>query len=397
MSNTTGPKSLITESRTIPASFTIGFLGAGQLAKMSAIEAYRLGIQVAAYTDRNNHEPMHFISPKVSTGSFNDVEAMTEFAQQCDVLSLENEFIDSKVLKQVQENSGTPIYPSPERFAKIENKLIEKQSFENAGIPVTPYKQINGEADLKDFGHQHGWPFVLKSSKGGYDGYGNATVSNVGEAVEMFSKLGGSDGHDIIAEAYIDFTHELAVQVAYNGREYAVYECCETVQSNHICVAVITPARVPDSIKKLAQKRALEAMKVIATRGIVAFEFFYTSTGQVLLNESAPRPHNSGHYSIEGCITSQFENHVRAVLGLDLGSTELSQAACVMINLLGTQNRKAQIEYSDELLSKPNGHLHMYGKIQSKIGRKMGHYTLLGDDIDSVYARAIEITQDLEI
>ena len=291
MSNTTGPKSLITESRTIPASFTIGFLGAGQLAKMSAIEAYRLGIQVAAYTDRKNHEPMHFISPKVSTGSFNDVEAMTKFAQQCDVLSLENEFIDSKVLKQVQEISGTPIYPSPERFAKIENKLIEKQSFENAGIPVTPYKQINGEADLKDFGHQHGWPFVLKSSKGGYDGYGNATVSNVGAAMEMFSKLGGSDGHDIIAEAYIDFTHELAVQVAYNGREYAVYECCETVQSNHICVAVITPARVPDSIKKLAQKRALEAMKVIATRGIVAFEFFYTSTGQVLLNESAPRPH----------------------------------------------------------------------------------------------------------
>ena len=111
---------------------------------MSAIEAYRLGIQVAAYTDRNNHEPMHFISPKVTTGSFSDVEAMTEFARQCDVLSLENEFIDSKVLKQVQENSGTPIYPSPDGFAKIENKIIEKQSFENAGIPVTPYKQING-------------------------------------------------------------------------------------------------------------------------------------------------------------------------------------------------------------------------------------------------------------
>ena len=397
MSNTTGPKNLITESRTIPASFTIGFLGAGQLAKMSAIEAYKLGIQVAAYTDRINHEPMHFISPKVSTGSFNDVEAMTEFAQQCDVISLENEFIDSKVLQQVQENSGTPIYPSPEGFAKIENKLIEKQSFENAGIPVTPYKQINGEADLKDFGQQHGWPFVLKSSKGGYDGYGNATVSNLGEAVEMFSKLGGSDGHDILAEAFIDFTHELAVQVAHNGRKYSVYECGETVQSNHICVAVVTPARVPDSIKKLAQKRALEAMKILDTRGIVAFEFFYTSTGQVLLNESAPRPHNSGHYSIEGCKTSQFENHVRAVLGLDLGSTELNQTACVMINLLGTQNRKAQIEYSDKLLSEPNGHLHMYGKIQSKIGRKMGHYTLLGDDIDNVYARAIEITQDLEI
>ena len=397
MTHPIGPKNLITESRTIPASFTIGFLGAGQLAKMSAIEAHRLGIQVAAYTDRKNHEPMHFISPNVTTGSFSDVEAMTEFARQCDVLSLENEFIDSKVLKQVQENSGTPIYPSPDSFAKIENKIIEKQSFENAGIPVTPYKQINGEGDLKDFGYQYGWPFVLKSSKGGYDGYGNATVSNLGEAAEMFAKLGGSDGHDILAEAFINFTHELAVQVAHNGREYSVYECCETLQSNHICVAVVTPARVPDSIKKLAQKRALEAMKVLATRGIVAFEFFYTSTGEVLLNESAPRPHNSGHYSIEGCITSQFENHVRAVLGLDLGSSELTQTACVMINLLGTQNRKAQIECSDELLSEPNGHLHMYGKIQSKIGRKMGHYTLLGNDIEGVYARAIEITQSLEI
>jgi len=397
MTHPIGPKNLITESRTIPASFTIGFLGAGQLAKMSAIEAHRLGIQVAAYTDRKNHEPMHFISPNVTTGSFSDVEAMTEFARQCDVLSLENEFIDSKVLKQVQENSGTPVYPSPDSFAKIENKIIEKQSFENAGIPVTPHKQINGEGDLKDFGYQYGWPFVLKSSKGGYDGYGNATVSNLGEAAEMFAKLGGSDGHDILAEAFINFTHELAVQVAHNGREYSVYECCETLQSNHICVAVVTPARVPDSIKKLAQKRALEAMKVLATRGIVAFEFFYTSTGEVLLNESAPRPHNSGHYSIEGCITSQFENHVRAVLGLDLGSSELTQTACVMINLLGTQNRKAQIECSDELLSEPNGHLHMYGKIQSKIGRKMGHYTLLGNDIEGVYARAIEITQSLEI
>lgn len=397
MTDTKRSKSLITESQTIPASFTIGFLGAGQLAKMSAIEAYRLGIQVAAYTDRNSHEPMHYMSPKVTTGSFDDVEAMTEFAQKCDVLTLENEFIDSSVLHQVQLKSGTPIYPSPDGFAKIENKIVEKQSFEEAGIPVTPYKQIHGHEDLKDFGHQYGWPFVLKSSKGGYDGYGNATVSDLSDAVDMFTKLGGQNGHHILAEAFIDFSHELAVQVAHNGREYSVYECCETVQSNHICVAVVTPARVPDSIKKLAQNRALQAMKVLDTRGIVAFEFFYTSTGDVLLNESAPRPHNSGHYSIEGCVTSQFENHIRAVLGLDLGSTELTHPACVMINLLGTQNRTAQVEFNEHLLSEPNGHLHMYGKVQSKIGRKMGHYTLLGNDSNSVYERAIHLTQSIQI
>ncbi len=397
MTDTKRSKSLITESQTIPASFTIGFLGAGQLAKMSAIEAYRLGIQVAAYTDRNSHEPMHYMSPKVTTGSFDDVEAMTEFAQKCDVLTLENEFIDSSVLHQVQLKSGTPIYPSPDGFAKIENKIVEKQSFEEAGIPVTPYKQIHGHEDLKDFGHQYGWPFVLKSSKGGYDGYGNATVSDLSDAVDMFTKLGGQNGHHILAEAFIDFSHELAVQVAHNGREYSVYECCETVQSNHICVAVVTPARVPDSIKKLAQNRALQAMKVLDTRGIVAFEFFYTSTGDVLLNESAPRPHNSGHYSIEGCVTSQLENHIRAVLGLDLGSTELTHPACVMINLLGTQNRNAQVEFNEHLLSEPNGHLHMYGKVQSKIGRKMGHYTLLGNDSNSVYERAIHLTQSIQI
>ncbi len=397
MTDIKGFKSLITESHTIPSSFTIGFLGAGQLAKMSAIEAYRLGIQVASYTDRSSHEPMHYLSPMVTTGSFEDVKAMTEFAQRCDVLTLENEFIESSVLKQVQINSGTPIYPSPEGFAKIENKIVEKQSFEEAGIPVTPYKQIQGREDLKDFGRQYGWPFVLKSSKGGYDGYGNATVSDLNEAADMFTKLGGQNGHDILAEAFIDFSHELAVQVAHNGREYSVYECCETVQSKHICVAVLTPARVPDSIKKLAQKHALQAMEALGTRGIVAFEFFYTPNGDVLLNESAPRPHNSGHYSIEGCVTSQFENHIRAVLGLGLGSTELTHPASVMINLLGTQNRTAQVEFSEALLSEPNGHLHMYGKVQSKIGRKMGHFTLLGNDSDCVYRRAMNLTESVQI
>ena len=213
----------------------------------------------------------------------------------------------------------------------------------------------------------------------------------------MFTKLGGQNGHDILAEAFIDFSHELAVQVAHNGRDYAVYECCETVQKNHICVAVVTPARVPDSIKKLAQKRALQAMEVLGTRGIVAFEFFYTPNGDVLLNESAPRPHNSGHYSIEGCVTSQFENHIRAVLGLDLGSTELTHPSSVMINLLGTQNRTARVEFSEALLSEPNGHLHMYGKIQSKIGRKMGHFTLLGNNSTSVYERAMRLTESVQI
>lgn len=381
----------------LKADFTIGFLGAGQLARMSALQAFRFGIQVAVFSDRAENEPVQFMTPKSYSGSFDDVDALVRFASSCDVVTLENEFIRSEVLKEVRDQSGTPMFPSPESFALIENKRIEKETFENAGIPVTPYGVVGNRVQLEEFGNDHGWPYLLKSSKGGYDGYGNKTVKTIDDALKAFDALGGNKGREIIAEAFVDFTHELAVQVARNETGIVVYPCCETVQENHICVAVKSPAPVSEAIQKKAQELAIAATEAIDGKGIYAFEFFLTSTGDLLLNESAPRPHNSGHYTIEGCVTSQFENHVRAVCGLPLGSADTTKPAAVMINLLGTDNREAVIENAEKAIEQKNGHLHSYGKLQSKTGRKMAHYTLLGDDTEQTYELAKSLTKPIRI
>lgn len=381
----------------LSANFKLGFLGAGQLARMSGLQAFRYGIQVGVFSDRPENEPVQFMTPHSHTGSFDSVEDLVAFAKTCNVLTLENEFISSEVLKEVHEHSGTPIYPSPQSFALIENKLIEKQTFEEAGIPVTPYALVDSQKELRAFGDIHGWPYMLKSSKGGYDGYGNETVQDIDEAVVAYENLGGNSDRDILAEAFVDFTKELAVQVARNETGHVVYPCCETVQENHICVAVKSPAPVDQSIQSKAQELAVKATEAIKGKGIFAFEFFLKENGELILNESAPRPHNSGHYTIEGCVTSQFENHVRAVLGLPLGSAGLRSPAVSMINLLGTDEHDAQVDNAFEALKAAGGHLHIYGKLDSRPGRKMGHFTLLGDDVEETYNKAQRLTKEIFI
>lgn len=381
----------------LSSKYRIGFLGAGQLARMSSLQAFRYGIQIGVFSDRDENEPVQFMTPFSQSGSYHSVDDLTKFANTCDALTLENEFIPSDILKEVQQQSGTPIYPSPESFALIENKLIEKQTFEKAGIPVTPYALVDNEEELEVFGDEHGWPYMLKSSKGGYDGYGNETVTNLDEAVMAFENLGGHSGRDILAESFVDFTKELAVQVARNETGHVIYPCCETVQRDHICVAVLSPAPVDDAIQKRAQELALRATEAIDGKGLFAYEFFLKDDGKLLLNESAPRPHNSGHYTIEGCVTSQFENHVRAVMGLPLGSTNLRSKTVAMINLLGDMKRDARVDNALEALKATDGHLHMYGKLDSRPGRKMGHYTLLGNDLEETYKNAQRLTQEVQI
>jgi 5-(carboxyamino)imidazole ribonucleotide synthase len=381
----------------LSANFRLGFLGAGQLARMSALQAFRYGLQIGAFSNRSETEPLELLTPHSAAGSFESVENLTKFAKTCDVLTLENEFIDSEILAEVQNDSGTPIYPSPKSFSLIENKLIEKQTFENAGIPVTPYAPINNTDDINHFAREYGFPFVLKSSKGGYDGYGNETVADLSEARTAFKNLGGEKGHHILAEAFVDFTKELAVQVARNNTGHVVYPCCETVQKEHICVAVQSPAPIDQEIRKKAQELAVKATEAIDGIGIFAYEFFLIPDGGLVLNESAPRPHNSGHYTIEGCITSQFENHVRAVAGLPLGSPLLRKPAVVMINLLGERDQKARVLDADEALKAADGHLHIYGKLESRTGRKMGHFTLLGEELEQTYKTAQKLAGEIRI
>ena len=355
---------------------------------MSALQAFRFGLDVAVYATSSSTEPVEMMTPMVSRGNLNDADSLTEFARGCDVITLENEFVDANILREVQMRSGTPIYPSPDSFALIGDKLSEKRTFEAAGIPVAPFEFIPRPADLEKFGEKHGWPYVLKSSKGGYDGYGNATVNEIDNAVDAWSQLGGSDGREVIAEAFVPFTMELAVMVARNHTGTVVYPCVESIQKGHICKEIIVPARIPEALQTQTQELAVAAVEAIDGIGVFGFEFFLTHDNQILINESAPRPHNSGHYSIEACTTSQFENHVRAVCGLPLGPADLKFPAAVMINLLGTQNGPAIVSPVQEALSFKNAHLHIYGKINSRIGRKMGHLTLLGDKSESLLVNA---------
>ncbi len=381
----------------IPASFKLGFLGAGQLARMSALEAFKLGIQVVSYGSSHGMEPLNLVTPFQFTGSFDDEEKLIQFAKSCDLVTLENEFLDSELLKRVRDKSGTPMYPSPESFRLIESKLIEKETFSEAGIPVAPFGIVSNKEEMADFGEKHGWPYLLKSSKGGYDGYGNEIVKNIDEALNGFDKLGGNAGHDILAEAFIPFDRELAVSVARNDKGTVVFPCVETIQINHICRKVLAPAPIDKDILEKAQKMAIAATQAIDGKGVFAFEFFLTKDGQLLLNESAPRPHNSAHYSMEACSLSQFALHVRAVLDLPLPQPVMTTKAAVMVNILGTQNRKAVTENVSGLLKETQGYMHIYGKESSKIGRKMGHFTLLGEDVQELLTIADKAVEKIKL
>ena len=396
----------------VSAQTTIGFLGAGQLARMSAAAVMRLGMRAAAYSGTCNWntldvsalsaggsvlQPLEWMTPLQFPGDFDDEEALIRFAGMCDVVTLENEFLDGQLLARVEAKSGTNILPSPASFMKLESKWLEKETFRKAGIPVTPYKKITAEGDLESFAQVHGYPFVLKSSKGGYDGYGNKTVYTPGDHSRAFASLGGDAGHELIAEAFIPFHKELAVQIARNRTGTAVYPCCETIQKGHICKTVIAPAPVHRLIAEEACRLASSAVEAIDGIGLFAFEFFLTEDGRLYLNESAPRPHNSGHYTIEACITSQFENHIRAVMGLPLGPADMRVPAAVMENILGSRNGEAIVKVPDELWKTKEAHLHIYGKHSSRIGRKMGHLTILGDDLIETAQKAAGLADKISL
>lgn len=378
------------------SDFTLGLIGGGQLARMSAYQAFRFGIRLAIYAG-DPDEPGNYTTPFTHQGQANDWESLLAFARSCDVITLENEFIDADLLLRLRNESKTPIYPTPESFAKIADKRIEKETFAKAGIPVARWMVPSSNDELPELGLDLGYPYVMKSSKGGYDGYGNRTVHTLEEAHQAWEALGGSQGRAIIAEAFVPFRMELAVQVARNHTGIVVYPCCESIQKGHICSTIIVPARIDPDLQQQAQDMAVAACEAIDGIGLFAFEFFLTEQNELLLNESAPRPHNSGHYTIEACVSSQFENHIRAVLGLPLGSSLLRRPTAVMVNLLGKRNQPATAEHVDTLLETADAHLHLYGKLHSKIGRKMGHITLLGDNVEELLTSATHLANSIEL
>ena len=373
------------------ANTVLGILGSGQLSRMTALAAHDLGIKthVLCNEPEASTSPASQVSNYTTKSDFNNLHRILDFIDQCDYITLENEFIDQSILEAIEMAKPGKLYPSAETFKFIGDKITEKNTFANAGINVCPYKEVATKSDVLEFIKSYGLPVVLKSAKGGYDGYGNVTIKSEDMINEALVKLKGQK----LVEAFVPYKKEIAIMAARNDTGTVYYPIAETIQENHICHYVSVPSDITPAVEAKVKEFTEKALTAIKARGLYAFEFFVTHDDQVYLNESAPRPHNSGHYTMNACVTSQFHNHVRSVMGLPLGDTALTTKYSVMLNLLGTKSQITQLEPIDEFLKVKSGHLHLYGKTNSKPGRKMGHFTICGSNKDEIFSQAKKLKE----
>ncbi len=375
---------------------TVGILGGGQLARMSAQAASRLGLRVAVLENEEN-SPAGQISAYEFVGHWSDPEILGRFAEASDVITLENEFVDADILRRL-EATGKPVFPGALTLTLIQDKARQKHTMAGAGLPVPAFAAITTAEEVEKFAAEYGWPLILKARRNGYDGRGNFRLDSAADIEKGFQQL-GAPTRELMVEQFIPFVKELALMVT-RGRDgsTAVYPVVETVQKNHICHTVIAPAAVPHSAAEKAAEIGRKAIEAIDGVGIFGIELFLTANGQVLINELAPRPHNSGHYSIEACRTSQFENHLRAVLNLPLGSPELV-APAAMVNLLGKNNGALIAKGMEKALAVPGANIHLYGKREARPGRKLGHVTALapGGTAEDALKIALEAASYIEL
>lgn len=364
----------------------LGIIGGGQLARMTAVAALQLGSDVIVL-ERNDHSPAAQVATRCLVGDWNNPEALLKLASQVDVVSIENEFINTDALEAV-EKTGHTLFPGTATLRRIQDKLIQKQAMQKAGLATTRFCAVQTQQQVSDVARDFGFPFVLKARRNGYDGKGNYTVKSEADIPEAWKTLNG-DRNPLYVEAFCNYRAELAVIItrAQNG-EMAVYPVVETVQRDHICHIVRAPAAVSTKAEEKAHQMAKAAIEAIDGVGSFGIEMFVTADDDVLINELAPRVHNSGHYTIEGCTCSQFENHVRALFGWPLGSTAMVAPAAVMVNLLGSSQGSGAPVGMEKALQVPGTHIHIYGKAMSGRGRKMGHVTALGPDLAQAEAAA---------
>ena len=364
----------------------LGIIGGGQLAKMTAQAAAQLGCDTS-FIERQADCPASLVSSRGNIKDWSKLELLLEFAAAVDVVTLENEFVDASLLAQLEERAHR-VLPSADTMRLIQDKFVQKQTLIRAGLATTHVVALDNLEHLHAIAREWGFPFLIKSRHLSYDGKGNATISSAGEIEPSWQRLGGNAGRLIFAEQFCPFERELAVIVTRGlAGELATYPVVETVQRDHVCHHVVAPAQIPAQVSSRAEQLAQAA--VIAVNGVGTFgiEMFQMPSGEMLINELAPRVHNSGHYTIEACDCSQFENHVRAVLGWPLGSTRL-RAPAAMVNLLGHADAPGVATGLAEALKIPGAHVHMYGKSRAARGRKMGHITALGTNIAAALATA---------
>jgi len=365
----------------------IGIVGGGQLGKMMILEAKRLGFYVAVL-DPAPDCPAHSICDLHIVAGFDKPEGYFELAKNSDVITYEFEHINAGAL-EILEDEGHLIYPSVTSLKAIQNKFSQKTALEKNGIPVPRFGKVTGADEIREFGKKErfGYPLMLKAATGGYDGKGNAHIGDETDVENAFNQLGAGK-IELMVEEFVPFFMEISV-IACRGIDgkRVIYPVAENMHSNSILDTTIVPARISETVMTSAAGIADKVMEVFEGVGTFCIELFVEENGTVSVNEVAPRPHNSGHYTIEGCFANQFENHIRGIAGLPFGCVRLISPA-VMVNLLGEGDGEASLLGVEEAYADPNVHVHFYGKSKSKTGRKMGHITVVDEDIDGAISKA---------
>ncbi len=355
-------------TRQILPNSTIGVFGSGQLGRMFAIEARKMGYRVHTFSP-DSDTPTGHISDVETTASYDDLDAVRAFAKAVEVVTFEFENVPSATVEAAAD--FIDVYPKGEILHTTQNRHREKKFLSSNGFPVGPYRYVTNEQDLRKAVEEIGMPAVLKTAGFGYDGKGQAKIGSEADITPAFEAM---NGEPAIVEAFIDFEKEVSV-VCSRGQDrgFAHFGVIENEHASHILDVSFAPAIVSETVYREAVEIARSIAEAFDYVGTMCVEFFLTGNGNLLVNEIAPRPHNSGHLTFGPCVTSQFEQQVRAVCGLPLGSTEFHRPAA-MANLLGEIWQNGEPHWA-AALSVSNVSLHLYGKAEPRPGRKMGHIT----------------------
>jgi 5-(carboxyamino)imidazole ribonucleotide synthase len=368
--------------------FVVGIVGGGQLARMLYEASIGLGVRVALLAEGPDVSAAQVVHD-VTVGDYTDAATLRAFAARCDVITFDHEHVPTGLLRDL-EASGTAVRPGPDALVHAQDKVVMRDRLSAAGIPCPAYRVVADADALRAFGDETGWPVIAKTSRGGYDGKGVWKIDTADQADEPFAALGGlSAGAEILAEEYVDFARELSALVVRSPSGQAVaYPVSESVQRDGICVETTTPAPgLTEEQAVAAEALALQVAGELGVVGVLAVELMERRDGTVVVNELAMRPHNTGHWSIDGAHTSQFENHLRAVLDLPLGDPGTRDAWTVMGNVLGGTEPDLPSTLLHCFARDRRLRVQLYGK-EVRPGRKVGHVTAYGDDLVEVRRRA---------
>ena len=372
----------------------IGIIGGGQLGKMILSESNRMSLKTSVL-DSNKNSPCKNLTNNFFVGDLNNYNDVLEFGKKCDIITFEIEHINVDALKELQK-IGKKVYPKPETLSIIQDKSKQKKFYTENNLPTSEFKFYSNINELNNHVNDGkiNFPCVWKKTKFGYDGFGVKILKSKSDILDL-------PDCEMIIEDYVPFKKELAVIVARNlNGDIKTYETVEmefNSDSNQV-EFVISPSRISDELKLRAKEIAIETTKKIDNIGLLAVEMFLTENDEILINEVAPRPHNSGHFTIEACPTSQFEQHLRSILNLPLGNTTHNNFA-IMLNLVGDNGFDGNVFYKnlESAYNESNTHVHIYGKEKTRPNRKMGHITIICDKFEDAYSKAVYLKSKIKV